>query len=247
MRRVSVVLPALSIAGGVLLLAAPAADASCALETPRAKLASSDAAFVGRLVARSNGQHAFDVDESLKGGLPSRITVRDELFVASESLTGYPFARDTPVAVLLRRDAAGSYVANGCSVVADPAPLRAAVASGKTRCDAPSALPLTVRSRRGSRDVRLSARVSGGESGAVARIAWGDGRTTTVPLSPSGTARVTVRAEHRYRKVARYRIRLVVSAPVPIDCAGLYEAGGPVESPRTTPERVRTVRLRRAA
>lgn len=246
MRRVCFIVPPLAIAGAVLLSSAPAAQASCAPTPLRARLAAADAAFVGRLASRNEGRFTFIVDQAVKGGLPPQIDVLDPYQVTSESLSSYGLVPGPTTALLLQRTADGAYTANGCSVV-DPARLQAASATKRTTCDAPTALPITVRTREASRAVKLSARVSGGEPGASATIDWGDGRRTIAKLATSSVARVTVRSSHTYRRPGTYRVRLVVSAPLPDDCQGIFapDGSGPVRSPRASPERTRTVRLSR--
>lgn len=246
MRRVYAALTSVPLAGLVLLVSAPAADATFCVEGARERLASSDAAFVGRSVPRADGGYAFVVDQLLKGDLPAQVDVRDQIPNSDASLSWGLREHGPQLGVVLRREPDGGWSAWSCSVL-DPTLLRTAAGSGRTTCDAPTALPLTVRTRRGSRTAQLSARVSGGEPGATARVDWGDGRTSTVLLNPSGTGRVTVRAGHGYRRFGTFRVRLVVSAPLPADCRGSLapDRSGFLQSPRVSPERARTVRLRR--
>ena len=103
-----------------LALASGATAATCPAETPRARLAAADAAFVGRLygaepVAGRAGQvdYFFFVDQVVKGDLPRQIVVRSG--VGRDAL-GFSLERDVASGVLVEREG-GVWVGGLCGQV----------------------------------------------------------------------------------------------------------------------------------
>jgi hypothetical protein len=183
------------------------------MRKPREQLAQSDAAFIGRLVARERGRLTFAVTERIKGEIGDRVVVGDRVPHSPMSLRPAP---GVEVGLFLRRHPQRGLVASDCDVVT-PEAMRAARASGRATCERPQVRSLRARhSRRIARGVRVHVLVEDpdGEVTAV-DIAWGDGAVTRI--ATSGQKRSIVKP-HRYRSPGRFRIAVVARSAPDLDC-----------------------------
>ena len=93
-------------AAAAVSLAGDAFACSCPAGVPvEERLASADAAFVGRLVAVRGTQYEFEVDQQVKGDVGSRVVVRSGRNEAQCGLRRSP--ADEAVGVLLTRAGSG--------------------------------------------------------------------------------------------------------------------------------------------
>ena len=209
-----------------------AAEASCAPEKPKDRLARASAAFVGTVVERDGDRMTFAVEERFKGGLPDRVEVTDE--IPNSSITLRPSVGDRLGLLLRPAGADGIQRANGCEVIA-PEQLREAAAAGPGPCALPS--QILAASRISGRRILLGAVLidPDGELRSLT-VRWGDGRSTTRRLEVGDRRRRVLRMSHRYRRAGPKRIR-VTSVSVPGGGCGDGEE-------RSTTSRV-TVRPRR--
>lgn len=102
------------------MLTGEAAAATCSQETPRARLAAADAAFVGRLErtaaipgVRNRIDYFFVVDQVVKGELGRRVAVRSG---AGREALGFSLERDVASGILLDREG-GIWVGGLCGQV----------------------------------------------------------------------------------------------------------------------------------
>ena len=116
MRSIRMLVVMVVVASIVVLAGGPARACSCAMLSPPGMLELADAAFVGRVVVVTGGGMVsdgvgldaslitFDVDQVLKGDLPSQVEVATP---SGGAACGASFAPDRPSAVLIVRAGSG--------------------------------------------------------------------------------------------------------------------------------------------